>query len=174
MHQLCPHSLTFPRSISSFFPQHRQLFKIKSLAPACPGFQPSSEGGRSWMMIVCVWSFNWKTFPEMERHTEEVISSSLIFPTFRLGLLGGTRYGSAAQRPHPELQGEAGCLQMRSGRQLFKPVSKRLASLPRGAESCFFLLCFSLDPHFTVPNPEGVAPPALQACSRWKGGRWGN
>lgn len=46
-HLLSPHSLIFSQVYFwLLFPQHRQRLKIKSLAPACPGLQPSPEGGR--------------------------------------------------------------------------------------------------------------------------------
>lgn len=46
-HLLRPHSLIFPQVYFwLLFPRHRQLLQIKSLAPAGPGLQPSSEGGR--------------------------------------------------------------------------------------------------------------------------------
>lgn len=46
-HLLNPHSLIFSQVYFWFlFPQHTQLLKIKSLGPAYPGLQSSSEGGR--------------------------------------------------------------------------------------------------------------------------------
>ena len=96
-HLLSPHALIFPQVYFwLLFPRHRQLLQIESLAPAGPGLQPSSEGGRPWMMIVCVWRFNWKTFPEVERHTEEVISSSFSPQLSVWFLRGGTRYSSGS------------------------------------------------------------------------------
>ena len=46
-HLLSPILLFFPQVYFWFlFPRHRQRLKLKSLAPAGPGLQPSSEGGR--------------------------------------------------------------------------------------------------------------------------------
>lgn len=99
-HLLSPHSLFFLRSICgiSFHGAGSSLKYFKRLGPAGPFLQPSSERGRPWMMIVCVWRFNWKTFPEVERRAEEMISPSLIFfpPTFSLVSL---RWNSRQQRP---------------------------------------------------------------------------
>lgn len=110
----------------------------------------------------------------MQRHTEEVISLSLILPTFSFG---SPEWNSMQQRPSVDsarTAGGNGCRLMsavrrkqRSGRQRLKPVSKMLTSLTWGPKSSFVLLRFSLDPHFTVYNPVGVAPPELCFWNRW-------
>ena len=167
-HLLSPHSLFFLRSICgiSFHGAGSSLKYFKRLGPAGPFLQPSSERGRPWMMIVCVWRFNWKTFPEVERRAEEMISPSLIFfpPNFQFGI-SAVELETAAP-----LSGEsqncrrkgAACRwwflrwanKQWSLRPRFKPAAKNVKySLIREAQGSFFLLCLSLHPLFTVYNP---------------------